>query len=282
MTDDLLSVENVTVEYKSRFRISSRGSSTLVAVNDVSLTLLPRTTLALVGESGSGKTSVGRAILGVTPISQGRVVLDGEEIVSPKRTPTRAQRAHMQLVFQQPSASLDPRMRIEDAIAEPLVYLLGMRGKALRSRVGELLEMVGLDASLASNYPRHLSGGQRQRVAIARAIGPKPKIIICDEPTTSLDVSVQAQVINLLVDLQRESGLSLLFISHNLGLVRQIADTVAVMYRGEIVQLGETQDVLDHPTDEYAQALIRAVPRLDAVDPHVAEEEAAPEPAAPW
>lgn len=261
---DLLRLENVRVEYRSQSGILGGSDPALVAVRDVSFTVPEGKTLALVGESGSGKTSVARAILGLAPIAAGRVLLNGEEIASQGRQPTRAERRNIQMVFQQPTASLDPRMRVGDSIAEPLVHLVGLHGPELKSRVEELLVMVGLDAAAYKSYPRHLSGGQRQRVAIARAIGPNPQLVICDEPTTSLDVSVQAQIINLLAQLQARTRLSLLFISHDLGLVRQIADQIAVMFHGQIVQIGSADDVLDHPTHPYAQALIHAVPRIDS------------------
>ena len=263
MTGELLRVEDLRVEYRSQSGIFGAADPTLVAVRDVSFAVPEGKTLALVGESGSGKTSVARAILGLAPIAAGRVLLNGDEIASAGRQPTRAERRKMQMVFQQPTASLDPRMRVGDSIAEPLIHLVGLHGTELRSRVEELLVMVGLDARAYTSYPRHLSGGQRQRVAIARAIGPNPQLVICDEPTTSLDVSVQAQIINLLTQLQAKTRLSLLFISHDLGLVRQIADQIAVMFQGEIVQIGTADDVLDRPIHPYAQALIRAVPRIE-------------------
>jgi ABC-type glutathione transport system ATPase component len=167
------------------------------------------------------------------------------------------------MVFQQPTTSLDPRMPIGATIAEPLVNLLAMRGRALAARVSELLELVGLEAEHAARYPRQLSGGQRQRVAIARAIATSPAVVVCDEPTSSLDVSVQAQIINLLVRLQSELGMSYLFISHDLGTVRQIADTIAVMHRGRIVEHGTVEAVLGSPREEYTRTLISAVPTID-------------------
>jgi ABC-type glutathione transport system ATPase component len=227
----------------------------------VDLDIEASTTLALVGESGSGKTSVARAILGIAPLTSGRIWLQGQELVGLRG---RARR-QMQMVFQQPSASLDPRVRVGDTIAEPLVHLLRMRDRALRERVDELLDLVGLDASFAQRLPRQLSGGQRQRVAIARAIAPSPALVICDEPTSSLDVSVQAQILNLLVRLQSELGLSFLFISHDLGTVRQIADQVAVMHQGKIVERGSADAVLARPSHEYTRALIAAVPSIDNI-----------------
>jgi ABC-type oligopeptide transport system ATPase subunit len=174
-------------------------------------------------------------------------------------------RRHAQMVFQQPTTSLDPRRSVASSISEPLVHLMGMRGAGLDRRVVELLGLVGLEAEHATRLPRQLSGGQRQRVAIARAIATLPALVVCDEPTSSLDVSVQAQIINLLVRLQGELGLTYLFISHDLGLVRQIADTVAVMHLGRIVESGPVETVLGAPADEYTRALMSAVPSIDRV-----------------
>ncbi|MGH2473477.1 MAG: ATP-binding cassette domain-containing protein [Candidatus Limnocylindria bacterium] len=256
---EVLKIKDLIVEYELRGGLLGLGAGRFRAVDGVDLDIEAGRTLALVGESGSGKTSVARAILGIAPLTSGRIWLLGQELV---RLRGRARR-QMQMVFQQPTASLDPRVRIADTIAEPLIHLLRMRDPALRERVNELLDLVGLDASFAQRLPRQLSGGQRQRVAIARAIAPSPALVICDEPTSSLDVSVQAQILNLLVRLQSELGLSFLFISHDLGTVRQIADHVAVMYQGRIVERGPADTVLARPSHEYTRALIAAVPSID-------------------
>lgn len=262
---EVLQVRGLAVEYEIRGGMFGFGAGRVRAVDGVDLEIHAGTTLALVGESGSGKTSVARAILGIAPVTSGEIWLLGQELTGLHGRGRRQVRRHMQMVFQQPTASLDPRARIADTVAEPLVHLLGMRGGALRDRVNELLELVGLDASFAGRLPRQLSGGQRQRVAIARAIAPSPALVICDEPTSSLDVSVQAQILNLLVRLQAELGLSFLFISHDLGTVRQIADDLAVMYRGRIVERGSADEVLARPAHGYTRTLIAAVPSIDKI-----------------
>ena len=242
------------------------GGGTLTrAVDRVSFEIEPARTLGLVGESGSGKTSVARAILGIAPVSGGRVLAQGQDVTRVTGGALRAKRRAMQMVFQQPSTSLDPRRTVAASIAEPLVHLLHMRGAQLNARVIELLELVGLEAEHARRLPRQLSGGQRQRVAIARAIATSPSLVVCDEPTSSLDVSVQAQIINLLVRLQADLGITYLFISHDLGTVRQIADTVAVMHLGRLVEVGPVDQVLDAPRDDYTKALISAVPSVDRI-----------------
>jgi peptide/nickel transport system ATP-binding protein len=235
------------------------------AVDRVSFDIARGSTLGLVGESGSGKTSIARAILGIAPVSAGQIRVHGDDVTHVKGGQLRAKRRAMQMVFQQPSTSLDPRRTVAASIGEPLVHLLHMHGAKLQARVVELLELVGLEAEHARRLPRELSGGQRQRVAIARAIATSPALVVCDEPTSSLDVSVQAQIINLLVSLQAELGISYLFISHDLGTVRQIADSVAVMHLGRIVEIGSVEQVLDTPRDAYTKALIAAVPSVDRI-----------------
>jgi ABC-type glutathione transport system ATPase component len=261
----VVTVSGLVVEYRYRAGILGMTPGSVRAVDDVSFEIQPGSTLGLVGESGSGKTSVARAILGIAPISAGRILLQGRDVGSADARERRELRRHAQMVFQQPTTSLDPRMTVGNTIAEPLVHLLAMRGAALRARVTELLELVGLEPGYASRIPRQLSGGQRQRVAIARAIATSPSLVVCDEPTSSLDVSVQAQIINLLVRLQSELGISYLFISHDLGTVRQVADTVAVLHRGRIVEHGAVDAVLGAPRDEYTRTLIAAVPTIDRI-----------------
>jgi peptide/nickel transport system ATP-binding protein len=258
-----VAVTDLVVEYGSRTGLLGRAAGSVRAVDGVSFEIAAGQTLGLVGESGSGKTSVARAVLGIAPISAGRVVIRGVDVTHATGSVLREMRRHAQMVFQQPTTSLDPRRSVAASIGEPLVHLLGMRGAALERRVVELLGLVGLDAEHASRLPRQLSGGQRQRVAIARAIATSPSLVVCDEPTSSLDVSVQAPIINLLVRLQSELGLSYLFISHDLGTVRQIADTVAVMHLGRIVETGPVDTVLSAPVDEYTRTLISAVPSID-------------------
>ncbi len=261
----MLQVQDLVVEYAARANPFRRAAQPVRAVDRVSFDIEPGRTLGLVGESGSGKTSVARAILGVAPVSQGRIVVHGDDVTHVTGGQLRAKRRAMQMVFQQPSTSLDPRRTVAASISEPLVHLLQLRGAPLHARVIELLELVGLEAEHARRLPRELSGGQRQRVAIARAIATSPSLVVCDEPTSSLDVSVQAQIINLLVSLQADLGISYLFISHDLGTVRQIADAIAVMHLGRLVELGSAEQVLDAPRDDYTRTLISAVPSVDRI-----------------
>jgi ABC-type glutathione transport system ATPase component len=260
-----LEVSGLVVEYRYRSGILGVSTGSVRAVDGISFAIGAGRTLGLVGESGSGKTSVARAILGIAPVTAGRILLRGRDVSTATGGERRQVRRDAQMVFQQPTTSLDPRMTIRSTIAEPLVHLLGMRGRALAARVGELLQLVGLEAEYATRRPRQLSGGQRQRVAIARALATSPSLVVCDEPTSSLDVSVQAQIINLLVRLQSELGLSYLFISHDLGTVRQIADTIAVLHLGRIVEHGAVAEVLGAPTDDYTRMLLAAVPSIDRI-----------------
>jgi len=259
----VLSVRGLTVDYRVRTGILATRLHR--AVDHVDFAIEAGRTLALVGESGSGKTSVARAIVGLAPASEGTIEVNGRVLRHRGRRRLREVSREVQMVFQQPGGSLDPRMSVAETIAEPLVYLQHMPMSAVRARVSSLLEMVGLGEQHRRRRPRDLSGGQRQRVAIARAIAISPSLVICDEPTSSLDVSVQAQIINLLVRLQRELDLAYLFISHDLGVVRQIAHVTAVMHRGSIVELGPTARVLDAPEHEYTRALLQAVPTIDVV-----------------
>ena len=257
----VLAINGLTVDYPVRRGILSRGTQR--AVDHIDLVVEPGQTVALVGESGSGKTSVARAIVGLAPLSDGTIEIDGKALDRRGARRLRQVRRSVQMVFQQPGGSLDPRMSVGETIAEPLLYLSRMPEDRIRARVSELLQLVGLGEQHRRRRPRELSGGQRQRVAIARAIAISPSLVICDEPTSSLDVSVQAQIINLLARLQRELRLAYLFISHDLGVVRQIADVTAVMHRGRIVESGPTATVLDAPRDEYTRSLLTAVPKVD-------------------
>ncbi len=264
----VLSVRGLVVDYPLRTGMLS--TRTHRAVDHVDLIVAHGQTVALVGESGSGKTSVARAIVGLAPLTDGTIEIDGRVLDRRGVARLGQVRRSVQMVFQQPGGSLDPRMTVSETIAEPLHYLLRMPADRMRARVSELLALVGLGEQHRQRRPRELSGGQRQRVAIARAIAISPSLIICDEPTSSLDVSVQAQIINLLARLQHELGLAYLFISHDLGVVRQIADVTAVMHRGRIVETGPTADVLDTPRDDYTRALLSAVPAVDRAAPTVA------------
>jgi oligopeptide transport system ATP-binding protein len=231
----------------------------LRAVEDVSFTISAGETLGVVGESGCGKSTLGRMVLRLIAPSAGEIRFLGQDITHLSEHALRPLRRHLQAVFQDPISSLNPRMRVGDIIAEPLINL-GMRHSGRRERVAELLDLVGLPADAAGRYPHAFSGGQRQRIAIARALAAHPKLIVCDEAISSLDVSVQAQILNLLSDLQGRFALALLFISHNLGAVRHLAHRVAVMYLGRLVEIAPEAELFEHPHHPYTAALLAAVP----------------------
>ena len=235
----------------------------LKAVDDVSFQIPPGQTLGLVGESGCGKTTVGRSILRLYEPTGGTVKFEGEEITAKNILPMRRK---MQMVFQDPYSSLNPRMTVEDIIGEPLdVHKLYSTRKERRERVLELMEYVGLNAEHATRYAHEFSGGQRQRIGIARALAVDPKFIVCDEPVSALDVSIQAQVINMFEDLQQKLGVAYLFIAHDLLVVRHISQRIAVMYLGHIVETADSDELMDHPIHPYTESLLSAVPIPDPV-----------------
>jgi oligopeptide/dipeptide ABC transporter ATP-binding protein len=260
MTLPLVSAEGLVKHFVLRRSIIGRPTLLARAVDGVSFTLRPGETLALVGESGSGKSTLGRLVLRLIEPTAGRVVFDGTDLLSLGPSSVRAFRRDAQLVFQDPYASLNPRMTVGEILAEPLALHAIVPPTGRRGRVAELLDMVGLDPRFARRYPHEFSGGQRQRIAIARALAVEPKLVVCDEPVSSLDVSIRAQVLNLLQELRRRFGLSYLFISHDLAVVKQIADRVAVMNFGRIVETANTDALFAAPRHPYTRALLSAIP----------------------
>jgi ABC-type oligopeptide transport system ATPase subunit len=232
------------------------------AVDDVSFSIAPGETLGLVGESGCGKTTTGRCVIRLIEPTSGEIRVKDMDVRALSPGALREARRHFQIVFQDPYSSLNPRMRVGDIVEEPLIiHKLGGREQR-RARVRELFELVGLDPGVTANYPHELSGGQRQRIGLARALALEPSLIVADEPVSALDVSVQAQVVNLLLDLQERLGLTYLFIAHDLRLIRQICDRVAVMYRGRIVEIAPAERIFTAPAHPYTLALLSAIPRL--------------------
>lgn len=255
-TEPVLEVTNLEVTYKRR------GSTPLKAVNGVDLRIMPGTTLGLVGESGSGKSTLGRAVLGLAPISGGTVRVHGRDVTKAGRSERRSLSRDLQVIFQDPYGSLNPTKTIGATLAEPMmVHKIGDRA-AVSARVDEVLREVGMPADAAQRYPNAFSGGQRQRIAIARALMMQPSLIVCDEPVSALDLSIQAQVLNLLNRLQKTLGLSYLFISHDLAVVRYFAEEIVVLYKGEIVERGPSDEVYNNPQHAYTQRLLSATPQV--------------------
>jgi len=256
MTDDLLSVEGLDVTY-------GHGRNAFTAVRGISFDIAAGTTLGLVGESGSGKSTVGRAILGLASPTAGRITFDGADITHARPSQRRSLARELQVVFQDPRSSLNEAKRVGDILIEPLTSARGMSRKDAMSKARDLLENVGLSGSDATKMPGDFSGGQRQRIAIARALICDPKLIVCDEPVSALDLSVQAQIINLLRRLQRETGVAYLFVAHDLSVVRLLSQRVMVMQQGRVVEEGATEDVYTNPTDPYTKRLLAAEPYPD-------------------
>jgi len=261
-TDAVLDVEDVRVWFPRTSDVLRRRVGWFKAVDGVSFRVAVGETLAVVGESGSGKTTTGRAIVRVQDVTAGRIALHGEDITALSGRELRRRRHRLQMVFQDPTGSLNPRRTIGDVLGESL-RAHGATRSSVGGQIDDLLTEVGLDPRFRRRLPRELSGGQRQRVGIARALSTRPTLIVCDEPVSSLDVSIQAQVLLLLADLQARRGLSYVFISHDLAVVRLLAHRVAVMYKGRIVELGTTADVFEQPRHPYTSALLSAVPTGD-------------------
>ncbi|GIF22937.1 oligopeptide/dipeptide ABC transporter ATP-binding protein [Actinoplanes tereljensis] len=249
---------------KLRVEFGGSAGRRVRAVRDVDLTIYEGETLGLVGESGCGKSTLGRATVRVTEPTGGTIRYRGADITTMRGTLFRSTRADLQMVFQDPFGSLNPRRKIADIVAEPLLRARGMSPSAARAVVDDLLDQVGLGREAGGRRPHEFSGGQRQRIGIARALAPSPKFVVADEPVSALDVSIQAQVVNLLSDLIRDRGLTMLFISHDLGVVRHIADRIAVMYLGEIIEVAPRDDFFAGPAHPYGEALLSSVPTLSA------------------
>ncbi|MGH3043584.1 MAG: ABC transporter ATP-binding protein [Gaiellaceae bacterium] len=260
----LLSVQDLEKHFPVRKGlIIERTVGYVKAVDGVSFSIPAGKTLGLVGESGSGKSTAGYCILQLIKPTSGSIRFDGKELTQLRGEQLRKMRQDMQIVFQDPYSSLDPRMTVGNIVSEPLeVHGMGTR-KSRRETVRRLLEVVGFNPNFTNRYPHEFSGGQRQRIGIARALALSPKLIVCDEPVSALDVSIQAQILNLLKDLQRDFGLTYLFISHDLAVVRTMADEIAVMNRGKLVEVGPAEEVYSNPKDEYTKALFTAVPVPD-------------------
>jgi ABC-type oligopeptide transport system ATPase subunit len=258
----LLEVRHLTKEFTRKKGLFGKGAP-VRAVDDVSFTIEKGETFGLVGESGSGKTTTGRCILRLIEPTSGEVLFDGRDVLALSRADLRRARRDMQIVFQDPYSSLNPRMRVADIVEEPLIiHKLGSRTER-RARVKELFALVGLNPDHLARYPHEFSGGQRQRIGLARALALNPSLIVADEPVSALDVSVQAQVVNLLMDLQQQLGLTYLFIAHDLRLVEHICTRTAVMYLGRIVEMGETSKLFTAPQHAYTRALLSAIPVPD-------------------
>ncbi len=261
--EDLVRVESVRKYFPVQKSFFGRVLSHVQAVDDVSFTIGKGETLGLVGESGCGKSTIGRVILHLLAPTSGEIIFEGQKLSELSSKELRHLRREMQIIFQDPYSSLNPRMTVEQIIGEPLVRHNLARGKACKDKVRELMNLVGLDSNYARRYPHEFSGGQRQRIGIARALATRPKLVVCDEPVSALDVSIQSQVLNLLKDLQAEFGLTYLFIAHGLNVVKHVSDRVGVMYLGKLVELADGDELYARPLHPYTRALLSAIPVPD-------------------
>ena len=262
-SEALVELRNLKVYFPIHSGVFRKKTGDIKAVDDVSLDIFAGETLGLVGESGCGKTTAGRAILRLSDITGGTIKVEGTDLASARSSEIRRIRPKMQMIFQDPQASLNPRMTVSAIISEPIDEHLSLSKAEKFERVFEIMDSVGLSRRYADRYPHEFSGGQRQRIGIARALALEPKLVVCDEPIAALDVSIQAQVVNLLEDLQKKLNLTYLFISHDLGMVRHIADRVAVMYLGRIVEIAPRDLLYGTPLHPYTEALLSAVPEAD-------------------
>ncbi len=262
-TTPLITINKLTKDYVSRGGLLGRQRNAVRVIEDLDLTIYEGETLGIVGESGCGKSTLANTLLRLISATSGEINYNGANILDLDKAALRDLRQHFQMVFQNPFTSLNPRMRVGDIIAEPLRTHLSLSSREIMEELSRLLSECGLKDEHLGRYPHELSGGQAQRVAIARALALRPKFLILDEPTSALDVSVQAQIINLLVRLQKRNGLTYLFISHDIGVVQHIADRIAVMYLGEIVEMGTSEAVFANPQHPYTQALLSATPQPD-------------------
>jgi len=262
---NLVEVDDLKVHFPIRAGIFKRTAGTVKAVDGVTFEVRRGETLGLVGESGCGKSTIGRAMIRLREPTEGSVRFDGVDLTSLKTEPLRRMRRRMQIIFQDPYGSLDPRMTVGSIVSEPIETHHLAKGAAKKERVAELLRLVGLDPKYVSRYPHEFSGGQRQRIGVARALAVEPEFIVCDEPISALDVSIQAQVLNLLTDLRKSLGLTYLFVAHDLSVVKHISDRVAVMYLGKVVEIGPPDQLYAAPGHPYTRALLSAVPVPDPV-----------------
>ena len=262
MTEPLLVIDHVSKQYRLPREHLLSAAPVVQALDDVSFTLQPGRSLGIVGESGSGKSTLARLVMALEAPTQGRVILAGQDLNTLSPAELRRTRSKVQMVFQDPYGSLDPRRTVGQTVAEPLAVLHGASRTEQRARAAEALEAVGLRAADLAKYPHEFSGGQRQRIAIARALITRPKLIVADEPVSALDVSVQAQVLNIMKDLQRARGLTYLFISHNLAVVRHVSDEVGVMYLGRLVELAPKAELFARPRHPYTRMLLDAIPDI--------------------
>jgi ABC-type oligopeptide transport system ATPase subunit len=261
----LIEIRNLTKVFPLGESIFGGGAKGEVrAADDVSFDIAQGETLGLVGESGSGKSTLGRLVLRLIEPTSGSIRYQGRDLRAANHSEMRRLRRDMQIIFQDPFGSLDPRMRVDEIIAEPLVIHEQISRETRRERVAELLRAVGLDESARTRFPHEFSGGQRQRIGIARALALRPKFIVADEPVSALDVSVGAQIVNLLKQLQREFGLTYLFISHSMPVVRYLSTRIAVMYRGKLIEIGKAEEITEHPTQAYTRNLLEATPQISA------------------